>query len=166
MKIKVTVKTQERDRGWKAFKAAMKAVHGSHTSIGVHESAGSYPGTDAPSVAEVALWNEFGTEHAPERSYMRKAYKDNEKLINQWKAELMKQVQDGELSVSAALDALGFRFQTLVQNAIQSNPPPPNAESTLEAKRRAGVGTKTLQWSRLLLRSITHKVDLAKGGGK
>jgi hypothetical protein len=129
-------------------------------TIGVHEGAGSYP-EGGPTVMQVALWNEFGTEDGiPERSFFRSAIDDNREILNKYKDELLTNIFDKNWPVEKALKALGFRIQILVQNKIRSNIPPPNALSTLEMKKYEGQGQKTLVATGLLLRSITYKVKL------
>lgn len=158
--IKVRVQVRDNKRAWDEFRARMRKVHGSHVTVGVHPDAGSYSEPGAPTVAEVALWAEFGTKRSPERSFLRSAIDEGQHQIDRWRVELLEQVKDGKMTVEKALEALGFRAQVLVQNKIKSGVPPANAESTLREKRREGVGATTLQWTRLLLRSIGHKVNL------
>lgn len=141
-----------------ALAKRLKGMRGAFVTVGVHEDAGSYEGNDAPTVAEVALWNEFGTTKTPERSFIRSAIDENEPLINQWREELINKIVNEGWTVEKALEALGFRVQVLIQNKIKSDVPPPNAPSTVAAKTREGVAQVTLQNTKLLLRSITYKV--------
>lgn len=135
-------------------------------SIGVHEGAGEYD--DGTSVLEVALFNEFGTRSIPERSFLRSTIDENESLINTWREELLRKIIDEDWSVEKALEAIGFRIQTLIQNKIKSNVPPPNSPATIKRKQALGVlgkevfegRTSTLIESGLLLRSITYQVHL------
>lgn len=153
----------------------MKEIQQGYVLVGVHEDAGQYTnedGTRGPMVAEVAMWNEFGTRTSPERSFMRSATDENMPRINAWREELLSDIFTGKKTVSKALAALGFRIQTLIQNKIKSNVPPPNAPSTVAHKQGAGTlpkggsakemiaGSKTgtLIDSGLMLRSITFKV--------
>lgn len=156
--IKVKYSTKDTDKGWKAFRLAMEQAGGAFVTVGVHENAGTYQ--NGVSVGEVALWNEFGTENIPERSFVRSTYDENEAKIAQWTAELLAEVSIGLISMTKALETLGFRYQVLIQNKITSGPPPANAPATLAAKQRAGVGSTPLNWTKLLLRSIGYKVGL------
>lgn len=143
------------------FLRDIKNAATSYVTIGLHAEAGTYPaGKDGESVtvAEVGLWNEFGTKTSPERSWMRSAIDEGQPQIEAWRNELMGKVMDGSMNLEMALNAMGFRIMTLIQNKIKSNVPPPNAASTLVAKERHGVAPNTLIDTGLMLRSVTYKV--------
>jgi hypothetical protein len=107
----------------------------------------------------VALWNEFGTRFAPERSFIRSALHENKSKINKWRGELIQNMVTKGWSMDKALTAMGLRIQFLIQNKIKSNVPPPLAASTARQKRRKGLAEVTLIDSGLLLRSIKFKVE-------
>lgn len=158
----IIAKVQIKDSGKFWFKKLAKQLEGfdhAYVTIGVHEDAGQYP--DGTMVAEVALWNEFGTRFIPERSFIRSAIDENQGLINAWREEAISKIIAGKWTVEKALDALGFRIQVLVQNKIRSNVPPPNAPATVAHKTKEGVPQRTLMETELLLRSIKYKVVLA-----
>lgn len=157
--IKATTQITDSDPGmFKRLRKLMHDIENAYVSVGVHEDAGSYPGTNAPTVVEVALWTEFGTRSQPERSWLRSAVDENMGLIDRWREEVLEQIWEEKITVAQGLEIIGFRMQVLVQNKIKSNVPPPNAESTLAEKRRDGVGDGTLIHSGLLMRSVTFKV--------
>lgn len=157
--IKVTGKLTVKKDNSHSLMEILRHTKDAHVTIGVHEDAGSYgTGKDAPSVVEVALWNEFGTRDIPERSFMRSTFDENVAKINQWREEAVKHMVMDGWSVEKALEMIGLRIQTLVQNKIKSNVPPPNAPSTAAAKTKEGVAARTLIESGLLLRSVTYKV--------
>lgn len=164
--IKPQVKVYDpKGREFKELLKRMKGVGRSYVTIGVHSDAGRYTeGKSPPSVAEVALWNEYGVPASPrrpaipERSYLRSAIDQNASLINKWREELMRDIIDGKRTAEDALRAMGFRIQVLVQNKIKSNVPPPNAKRTVERKRKKGLAPNTLIETGLLLRSIGFKV--------
>lgn len=125
-------------------------------TVGIHEDAGVY--ADGVSVVEVALWSEFGTETAPERSFIRSTLEERAGLINQWRIELLGKVIDGTMTVTVAMNALGFRLRELIRAKINSNVPPPNAPSVAARKRAKGLAPRTLVESGLLLRSVEYRV--------
>lgn len=135
----------------------------SYVTIGIHSDAGQY-GDTGVEVYEVALWNEFGTPNAahpiPERSFFRSALNENEGVLNELREQLIQDITEGKVTVKKALEKVGFRVKTLIENKIKSNVPPENAESTKNAKIAAGYGTNTLIASGLLLRSVTYKVEM------
>lgn len=167
-KIKTLIKKDDTKR----IRKAVESAKGAYVTIGVHDDAGKYSTSNAPEVAEVALWNEFGTGTIPERSFLRSAIDGNEGKINEWREEAINNIVEGRWNTKKALEAIGLRIQILIQNRIKSNVPPPNADSTIAAKQRSGVApksgfnpeysgrTSTLIDTGLLLRSITYKVHL------
>lgn len=155
VKLNVSIE-DKKDPKYDSIVKEVKNLNGSYVTIGVHEDAGSYPTGEA--VLDVALWNEFGTDHIPERSFFRSAIDGNDSLINQWREESLEKVLLGQWTAQKALESVGFKIQVLIQNKIQSDVPPPNAPSTVEKKLRDGVAPRTLQNTRLMLRSVTYKV--------
>jgi hypothetical protein len=174
LKTKVTVE----DKGAKEFEKFKKRFNelaGSYVAIGVHEGAGSY-GDGGPTVVQVALWNEFGTESIPERSFIRSALDDNLEKINKWREKLLGEFVAGKRSHENALDALGFRIAELIKNQITLGVDPaygtgrPEAKNSpariawRQAQKHEDFGhSKTLIATTLLIRSITHKVVLHGG---
>jgi len=156
--ITATIKIDDGSKGQReALAKRLKGMRNASVTIGVHEDAGRYEGSDV-SVVEVALWNEFGTKRIPERSFLRSALAGNEGLINQWRAGVISGIIEGSLTVEKGLETLGFRIAELVKNKIKSNVPPPLAESTARDKKARGVAPVTLIDSTLLLRSISYRV--------
>jgi predicted RNase H-related nuclease YkuK (DUF458 family) len=163
---KVTTTVRGDDEA-KRIKDLIKKAGGAYVTIGIHKDAGKYP--DGTDVVSVALWNEFGTSTSPERSFFRSAVDGNESLINKWREEAIQNMVEKKWTVKKALELVGFRVQTLIQNKIKSNVPPPNAPSTIAEKRRTGVSPKsgakpgfadrtgTLIDSGLMLRSVTFR---------
>lgn len=154
-------KVSTSDSGSAEFKKLIETLgryKNSYVTIGIHEDAGEYPGE--ASVAEVALWNEFGTRFTPERSFLRSALDDNNAKINSWREEAIENILDKGWTVEKALEMMGLRIQLLIQNKIKSDVPPPNAPSTVAMKKKDGVAPRTLIWSGLMLRSVTYKVIL------
>lgn len=154
--IKPTVKVEFNKKEFEEFLKRMKHTSGSYVTIGVHEGAGDYE--SGVSVVQVALWNEFGTERIPERSFLRSVLYGNESLINSWRQKEIKEIMEKKTTPEKALSSIGFRIRELVKNKIGSDVPPPNAPSTLARKKRLGVAPRTLIESGLLQRSIDFKV--------
>jgi hypothetical protein len=130
----------------------------SYVQVGFQGDA-RYPG-NGPRVVEVAFWNEFGTDTTPERSFIRAPIKANKGKINEWRAEILKNVASGRFTVAKGLDALGYRIAELISNRIKSNTPPPNAPSVTARKIREGKVPKTLIDTGLMLDSLNYQVVL------
>jgi hypothetical protein len=155
--LKISVTTSDKKSAAIAkFMANARKVSGSYVSVGFHGGAGNYE--DGTDVVEVALWNEFGTRTSPERSFIRSAIDANLDKINKWREEGLNNMLTKGWTMEKALDMLGFRLQTLIQNKIKSNVPPPNADSTVAQKKRDGVAPNTLIHTELMLRSVTYRV--------
>lgn len=127
-----------------------------YATVGIHEDAGEYE--DGTSVVQVALYNEFGTEHIPSRPFIRSAVLGKEATINAWRIEVIRRIMLGEISVRKALEILGFRLREMIRNNINANMPPPNAPSTAAHKVREGVAPRALVETGLLLRSVEFRV--------
>jgi hypothetical protein len=128
-----------------------------YVTVGFHDDAGQYD--DGTQVIEVALWNEFGTRSMPQRSFIRSAIEENVDKINQWREDALVNIIENGWDVKKALDGLGFNIQVLIQNKIKSNVPPPNAPSTVAAKRREGSSNwgHTLMDTELMIQSLTYR---------
>jgi hypothetical protein len=167
-RIKASVKVKPSE-AYKKFRKEMKKIKGSYVSVGLHEDAGEYTSEDGEatgvSVVEVGLWNEFGTEHIPARSWLRSTLYSHEGEINRWRSEVVKQIMDGKITVEHALSTIGFRLRELMRAKILSNMPPPNAPSTVAAKKRDGVAPRTLVHTGLLSRSVEFRVHLTEAPG-
>jgi len=159
--IKQRMTIKEKDIGWKKFRNEMKKVKGSFVTIGVHNDAGQYADSDV-TAAEVALWNEFGTDRKPkgipQRSFLRSTYDERLNDLNILRGRALDKISKGEMSVKDALENIGQFLANMVMKKIQSNIPPENAPSTIEAKEREGVTPiRTLYHTGLLERSIGYK---------
>jgi hypothetical protein len=131
-----------------------------YVTVGIHDDA-VYP--DGTSVAQVALFNEFGTDTIPERSFVRSAIYEAHESINAWRAEALKNIAEKGWTAEKGLTMLGFRIQELIRNKIKSNVPPPNSARTQARKRRLGVPQRTLIETMHMLNSVTFRVVLGKG---
>lgn len=114
-------------------------------TVGVHaeEGAGTYPG--GATVADVATWNEFGTERIPARPFLSGWVDGNQGLIAATLRKAGEKIVKGAEPL-AALDAAAQFFAGRVQAGIAAGVPPPNAEST--AKRK-GSGTPLVNTGQL-----------------
>lgn len=178
MKSQTKVKGQDRvDR----LRSKLRKFPHAYVQIGFFQGAGKYPGEDAPEVVEVALWNEYGTSNMPARPFLGPAVDEHIDLINRWREEMITNIIEKDWEIQKALEAIGFRIKTLIENKIKSNVPPPNAPGTIAHKQSqgqlpkkvkgqggaegraalaAGGKTNTLIDTGLMLRSVTYKVNL------
>lgn len=140
--------------GLRRLRERLKAMSKSSVRVGVQEGARRHGDTGASNMVVVAAANEFGTEHIPERSFLRSTFDESrEEAARLAKAEQVA-VLSGRRDVRTSLTLLGQWFAARVVRKIHSHPPPPNAPATVERKGSSG----TLVDSGQLAQSITYEV--------
>lgn len=111
-------------------------------------------------IAPYAAANEYGTSTIPARPFMRSTVNDKSA---EWAGELGKLIkgstQDAN-GITKAFGQIGSAMEQDIKSAIESMIPPPNAESTIEAKRRKGLAQPdlTLVDSGSLQDSISYEI--------
>lgn len=140
--------------GLQFAKNLRKRLNDAGVSVGVQKSAGQHDESEAGvTVAQVGFWNEFGTETSPERSFMRSTVADNREAYRQ----IMRKIVNREVQLVAAGSQSVFyrdlgKFGQKVQNDIQARivdiRTPPNAPSTIAAKK--GVDNPLVDTGQLL----------------
>jgi hypothetical protein len=106
-------------------------------------------------VLEVAIFNEFGTNSIPARSFLRAWFDENREKIGTTAAKLMKSVVKGERTRDEVLELLGQWAVGQIQLRISAGIGPPNAASTVAQKG----SSKPLIDSGVLRSSVTYRVD-------
>lgn len=123
--------TRDIDRGWREFQRQLREARTIEVVVGVQQ--GEMNG-DGQQIAEYAAANEFGTEKAPERSFMRSAFDENVAELTREMEGRYAQMMRGALTTRAALGLVGLKLQDMIKDKISSNIPPPNADSTIARK--------------------------------
>lgn len=122
----------------KGLKALLKRCEASKLSItvGIHaeEGAGTYEG--GTTVADVATYNEFGTERIPARPFLSGWFDGNQAEIKAKLKSAGEKIKNGA-DPHAALDLVAQWAAGQVQKGISAGVPPPNAESTAARKGSA-----------------------------
>jgi len=164
----VTIK----DRGLARIIGELREASKLHVTVGVHQDAAphvqegpqSVAGSEAqvvheqqPTNAQIAAWNEFGTEdgHVPERSFLRATIDERAKDIRAVQRKALKAVVSGKMDARQGLGVIGEFVKGAVQQKIVSNVPPPNAPSTIALKGSSMPLVDTGQ----LRQSITYTVE-------
>lgn len=150
-----TIKTTESNPGWikKLIKNYGSPKYGVQVGLpkGKSESGVAYP--DGTSVLEVAFYNEFGTDTIPARPAIKKGGRKASHLLKDDYIKMIREVNsDAELVKELAL--LGSAAVAIVQAEILSLKAPPNAPSTVAAKKSANPLVDTKRYSK----SITYQV--------
>jgi hypothetical protein len=98
--------------------------------------AGALTGKEHPSgeaLADVVMWNEFGTDKAPERPFIRPAFTENrDEYMKAAKYIMLKKVQ--KKAYRPLIQNLGANVVNDIQLKIRSNVPPENKKSTQDKK--------------------------------
>jgi hypothetical protein len=113
-------------------------------------------------IAEVGYVNEFGTQHVPERSYLRSTLKrERDLLVTQLRGAAYKIVFQ-QTGPRAALQEVGRVFAERVRATIAEGVQPENAPRTIELKGQ----DHTLQDTGALLHAISHDVVVYRNGSE
>jgi hypothetical protein len=152
-KTGITLKVE--DKGWKdAVSESKKLRKELHVGVQEEDAGDKYPDHDA-TVGQVAMWNEFGTQDIPARSFLRDWADENaEKIAKQIGADYMR-VLFADEDEEAALEKRGSEYSRQIVGRIKRRIPPPNSPKTLARKK----GTTPLIDTGLLVKSIKGKVE-------
>ncbi len=109
-----------------------KEMEGKCVEIGFNEQSGSYE--DGTTMAQVAAWNEFGTERSPSRPFMRQTIKDYQGAITKYTAKSLRSAVKSHGTVSIVLNRVGAYTKGKMQREIRDGEWTPNAPSTIARK--------------------------------
>jgi len=163
--LKMKAKTTDKAKVWRRIEKQFGEMNDLHVVVGVPAGADARKPKEGEkgepaTMAEVAFYNEFGTEHIPERSFLRSTVDANAGKYAKLYEKLMGAVFEGKLTVRQAMGLLGEKARADVRKTIRSDVPPPNAPATLRRKK----STKTLVDTGQLSQSITYEVRDGKPG--
>ena len=106
--------------------------------IGILENATT---EDGKQVAEYAAYNEYGTRHIPPRPFMRLTIGQHKE---DWVRTFVGMIQNQNLQdpsvIERAFTMVGVQAVGHIQETIDSNVPPPNADSTRRRKQKVITG--------------------------
>lgn len=122
------------DRGLEKFVKRQSALAGRGVKIGIQSDAGKDPASGVD-ILDVAIFNEFGTEHAPARPAFRDFFEKNAKVIGV-AMERQAGVVAGGASPETALDQLGLLVERHQRAHVQQSKAwaVPNKPGTVEKK--------------------------------
>lgn len=138
------------------LKAFLNQVSSQKLEVGFLEGH-KYPADEygnSPTVAEVALWNEFGTIKSPARSFMRPTFENQQE---NWKKifnfSLVDSIKNN--NPKQVFNNLGLAVQGDIKKTISQVTEPALSPITIKKKR----SSKPLVDSGLLLNSIQYEVS-------
>lgn len=115
------------------------------------------------SVADVAMWNEYGTSTSPARPFLRTTLVNNS---DEWADGFRKMSLafiQGKGDLETIADKMGVAMQTGILETIDSNMPPPNSVATVRQKVERGMTPRTLIDSGVMRDSISYDYDIGSG---
>jgi len=139
------------------FLAELEKLKGFQVHVGYQ--AGEVADDDGVDIANVAAFNELGTETAPARPFLRKSVDENTGKIKAMCARQLKRIRDGA-TAEDVLKKLGVFQKGLVQKKIVDGSFEPNKPSTIRKKH----SDKPLIDTGLMRRSVNYVIK-SKGGG-
>lgn len=126
-------KVIDRDKGYRRIMADLLAHKNATITVGLHGDNEPYDGSGA-TLAQVATFNEFGTEHIPARPFIRSTFDEQ---VGEWErlvALVERRLIAGTMSISQALKLLGAKIVADIQAKITDGPHEPNRPSTIAKK--------------------------------
>lgn len=164
MAIRSKLRTKEIDRGFNRIVKELKKLQKKpYVKVGYPADAsttkdakeyrdeqGNVVSDNFVTVLDVAIWSEFGTVNAPERSFVRSSFDKNRSKYNKLTENLIKKIYDGSTTVEKALDILGLTLENDIKKFIR------DGDVTPESLRAAQEGGTTLWDTGQLLNSITY----------
>jgi hypothetical protein len=127
------------DNGIGRIKNNLLTIDNSFTHVGFpkEEEEADGPAGSMTEVAQIAVYNEYGTKDIPARPFMSLAYKTNVDGLKRLQAQMYKRVLRNEITVKQGLAIIGEWLSAKMKRTIDSVSTPPNAPSTIKQKNAA-----------------------------
>lgn len=121
------------DRGLEQIVRANRALDGKGVTVGIQSGAGKEP--DGTRLVDVAVFNEFGTEHIPARPFLRGSFDEYKNDAGDVMWRLLKQAERGA-STHMVLQMLGQWYESKVKLYARGGTQyfAPNAPGTIRQK--------------------------------
>jgi hypothetical protein len=156
----------DRDRGYKALQARLKAlkIDEAYAKVGIFAGTSARKEAKGPTNVELGVIHEFGSPqaHIPERSWLRSSFDLNREKWFALAGKLAAKLIDGKLAVYDALELLGMAAAADIKKHITVGEgiPPPDAPATVRRKK----SSRTLVDSGQLVASISHETVVSGRG--
>ena len=134
------------DTGWNRIKIAIQTMDKKKVEIGLLDNKNN--------IATIGFFNEFGTRHIPERSFIRTTVKINKDDFLSLARDRIKKLILGSITSDKILQDSGQYWEYKIMKAIKDFSSPANAPSTI---RQKGFNNPLIHHS-LMLASIKYKV--------
>ena len=120
---------------------------------------GDKPEDGGPSVADVAVWNHYGTGKIPARPFIALALEQKKPELQALFARIGRGVMEDKLEARQALGLMGEAVTAAIKAQIADGVPPPNAPETVDRK---GSSTPLINFGQLRA-SVTYQVRDKEG---
>ena len=108
------------DHGWNQIKRGLENIDNIVVDVGVQASEYIFEGE--ADLAEIAAYNEFGTEHIPSRPFMRDSFDENLWRIEAFSQEALMRAITGRLSFMQSMHLIGHKTTGIIQKKIVEGP--------------------------------------------
>lgn len=135
--------------------------------IGYYGQDGEYE--NGTPISAVASWHEFGTTNMPQRSFMRSAFRENERVIKRATVDATRELMAGKIKPVRAASLIAHVMAKAVYTKLvhASSWATPLADSTVAAKGHARILYETgLLRDNLTWRVISAASVVAEGKAK
>jgi len=140
----------DKDLGFKRIVREVKRTSKSYTEVGFQGDKKEASGKAR--IVDVAVFNEFGTENIPSRSFMRTAFDRVQSQLDRLITNLYRRLLLGEIGTAKSLKIIGEYMKSEVQKQIDMTLEPSNSPSTIKQKGSSHPLIDTGQ----MKQSITH----------
>ena len=87
------------------------------------------------SIAQYGAYNEYGTRHIPQRSFIRSSFDENMRSVTKFLNRQYGLVIDGKKTVKEGAGAVGQLVQDNIKKKIREIVSPPNSPKTIKMKK-------------------------------
>lgn len=164
MASRVRLELRDKDRGWRQLRNELEQLTRgpAYARAGIIGPRGEkqHDKGEPVTIADIALWQEFGTRTIPARSFLRDPFDANRDSYLSLFKQLVHRVYGGQLTLRKVLGLVGLRVSGDQRKRITEGAgiPPPLADATVDEKGSSRPLIDTGQ----LWRALIH--DVVMGG--
>lgn len=125
---------ERKDHGWERIKRELMQLEKHNINAGILSDKGSDAVDGGYTLAQIAAFNEFGTDRIPERPAHRTTFENSKSGLNRRLAGVVGLVAQGKISYTTGLERLGNWYTGELKQSIINWNDPPNADSTVRQK--------------------------------
>lgn len=126
----------------------MRRVDNIVVSVGINREEGADRDNRGVSVAQEAIWSEYGTKNSPPRPFMRTTYNANQSFAGDQVRSILRQIPQGGNAI-ALITAFGNAYRDRIKGMIKGSASWAVPNSPLTIKRK-GSSTPLIDTRRML----------------